>query len=135
MSEVPSVPALVDDWLEWCAWISDPKNESAADCPTGQLDFIEAVVSHPERAWEAILKLVEDSRARQFLGYLAAGPVEDLLSLHGAQFIARIEAAARPNSIFAGMLDGVWQCSMPDEIWSRVQAVKGHAITESLDDA
>jgi hypothetical protein len=132
MSEAPQVSALVDGWLAWCAWISNPQNRDRTDDPSGHSDFLWVVEEHPERAWETITKLVADPGARRFLGHLAAGPVEDLLSHHGLQFIERVEAAARSNPTFASMLSGVWQFTMAEEIWSRVQAVKGLPLTDQV---
>ncbi len=129
MSEAPPVSALVDGWLAWCAWVSDPANRDRFDGPSGHSDFLWAVEEHPERAWEAILKLVEDPAAHCYLGKLAAGPIEDLLSHHGQQFIERVEGFARTNPAFASALTGVWQFAMGEEIWSRVQAVKGKELT------
>jgi hypothetical protein len=129
MSEVPPVSALVDGWLAWCAWVSDPANRDRFDGPSGHSDFIWAVEEHPERAWEAILRLVDDSSAHCYLGQLAAGPIEDLLSYHGQQFIERIEATARANPTFASTLSGVWQFTMGEDIWVRVQSVKGEELT------
>jgi hypothetical protein len=129
MSEAPPVSALVDEWLAWCAWVSDPANRDRFDGPSGHSEFLWAVEEHPERAWEAILKLVEDSSAHCYLGQLAAGPIEDLLSYHGQQFIDRVETTARANPTFASTLSGVWQFTMGEDIWARVQAVKGEELT------
>ena len=129
MSEAPPVSSLVDGWIAWCAWVSDPANRERLDGPSGHSDFLWAVEQHPERSWEAILKLVEEPRAYRYLGHLAAGPIEDLLSHHGAQFIDRIESTARANTTFADTLSGVWQFTMRDDIWSRVQSIKGKELT------
>ncbi len=58
-----------------------------------------------------------------FREVLSAGAVENLLGYHGEQFIERVEAEARTNPKFASLLGGVWQSSMSDELYSRVQAV------------
>ena len=54
---------------------------------------------------------------------LSAGPLEDLLAYHGHLIIDRVEAEARRKPLFAKLLGGVWQNIMPDDIWTRVQAV------------
>jgi hypothetical protein len=58
------------------------------------------------------------------ISLLAAGPVEDLLALHGGQFIDRIEAEAQRSPAFAHVLGGVWQRDMPSEIWQRVEVAR-----------
>jgi hypothetical protein len=54
---------------------------------------------------------------------LSAGPIEDLLAKHGETFINRVEAETRKDPLFAKVLGGVWQNSMGDAVWKRVQAV------------
>ncbi len=60
----------------------------------------------PERAWgitKELLYRAPDSA----LGYIAAGPLEDLISFHGSAFIDRLEAHARDNSRLATALEAV----------------------------
>jgi uncharacterized protein DUF6869 len=128
MSEAPPVAALVDGWIAWGSWTADPQSSDRSAALAGHGDFLWTVKEHPERAWEAIVAVVADAGARKFLGLLAAGPVEDLLALHGPQFIDRIEKAAREDATLASVLEGVWQFTMSDEIWERVQLVKGVAL-------
>jgi hypothetical protein len=78
----------------------------------------------PERAWNFILLALETPICEPHLGVLAAGPLEDLLSHHGVDFIDRVEAEAKSNSKFAHLLGGVWQFQMTDEVWCRVQNVR-----------
>jgi hypothetical protein len=87
-------------------------------------EFNWAVQEHPELAWQAILEAIEQPRMEPYLGTLAAGPLEDLLSLHGNYFIQRVEAMAKSNPRFASVLGGVWQHTMTAEVWSKVQAVR-----------
>jgi hypothetical protein len=75
---------------------------------------------HPEHGWQAILTALQDPGIQP---YLAAGPLEDLLSHHGAAFIERVEAEAKPSARFAWLLGGVWQHKMSDVVWAHVQSV------------
>ena len=52
---------------------------------------------------------------------LAAGPMEDLLSYHGAEVIDRVEQRAAIDPKFKELLGGAWQLMTPDEIWHRVE--------------
>jgi len=54
---------------------------------------------------------------------LSAGPIEDLLAIHGESFIERVEVEARKDPAFAKVLGGVWKNRMNDTIWARLQAV------------
>jgi hypothetical protein len=49
--------------------------------------------------------------------------LEYLLSKHGGAMIGKVEAEAKSNPLFAKLLGGVWQNSMIDEVWVRVQVV------------
>jgi hypothetical protein len=90
----------------------------------GEHTLYDAVHDTPEIAWQAILEIVARGLTDKQSGLLAAGPLEDLLSYHGTQFIDRIEDEARRNPKFNHLLGGVWQNQMPDEIWSRVQKAR-----------
>lgn len=118
------VDRVVDEWLQWAAWQTDPRNHGKQNTELIGFDEFDYVVrTHPEHAWQCILATVAEARSQPYLGVLAAGPMEDLLGLHGSAFIERVELEARKNPKFAWMLGGVWQCQMTDEIWNRVQRV------------
>lgn len=85
----------------------------------------ECVSFDPEEAWNTIQKIYALNSSDSILAALAAGPVEDLLARHGEKFIDRVEALAKSDAIFRKLLGGVWQNSMPDEIWKRLQEVAG----------
>jgi hypothetical protein len=55
---------------------------------------------------------------------LAAGPVEHLLAHHGEKWISLIEMESYEDKNFAWMMLGVWQNSMSQELWSRVQKIQ-----------
>lgn len=115
---------LVEEWLLWAAWQTDPQNKGKLNEEFVGFDEFEWIVrEHPEHAWKGILAALADPRTKPFLGVLAAGPLEDLLSYHGLRFIDRVEHEARINPEFATLLGGVWQFEMTEEIWTRVQAV------------
>ena len=120
MSGILSIPDLLEAWRLWAV-----AQRSGADIRdlTGWMEFNWAVEVDPEHAWSAILAALEDPRMQESLGVLAAGPLEDLLSIHGERFIGRVESTARANPKFAWLLGGVWQHTMPEDVWSRVQAV------------
>jgi hypothetical protein len=54
--------------------------------------------------------------------YVAAGPVEDLLTHHGPIVVERIVAEAAANEKMRVALGGVWGRSRMDaNVWKRVQ--------------
>lgn len=118
------VDRVVEEWLLWATWQIDPENKGRQNDELIGFDEFDWIVrEHPEHAWQCILATVADSRALPFLGILAAGPMEDLLGIHGDAFIERVEHHALQNPTFAWTLGGVWQCQMTDGIWTRVQQV------------
>ena len=86
------------------------------------LKFSEICANEPESAWEAIITITQRETDDDILGVLAAWPLEDLLSLHGEDFIERVETEAQRDPRFRRVLEGVWQDRMSDDVWKRVLA-------------
>jgi hypothetical protein len=103
-------------------------DELEAEWLSGEdVTMVEALLppyAHPEAVWEAILRIMKHELSITQVALLAAGPVEDLLVLHGPKFIDRVEAEARRNEAFARMLGGVWERDMPWPVWRRVEAAR-----------
>lgn len=77
--------------------------------------------SDPERAWsitqDLLLRAPESA-----LGYIAAGPLEDLISFHGRQFIGEFEGyAVRNERLSAALRFVVVDRWVPDEVRSRLR--------------
>jgi len=122
---------LVKDWIAWAAWATTHRNLKEENPYGGAFLELGWLVEHePETAWKVILRIFAAPGAEPYHGNLAAGPVEDLLSLHGAQFIERIEARAASSPLFASLLGGVWQFNMPNSIWHRVQSAAASSDTQ-----
>ncbi len=85
--------------------------------------FMNLNYENPEICWEAILEILERNPSDKVIAVLAAGPLEDLIEVHGSLFIDRIEKEARRNPRFRHLLGGVWQSSTP-EIWARVEKAR-----------
>jgi hypothetical protein len=87
-------------------------------------EFMDDIVgSRAEECWCGILAVVRRSPSERVLGMLAAGLVEDLLEGAGADFIERIEDAARYDPVFRSMLGGVWESGTP-EVWKRLETAR-----------
>ncbi len=94
------------------------------------------VEDDPALAWDAIKAVLsgyteddlfseERSEAQRVVGNMAAGPLEDLLDKHGPDFIDTVETEARRDRRMEWALSIVWQSSMPNEIWTRIQRAAG----------
>jgi len=124
MHESLPIPQLLEEWRRWAEWVSDPdRKQEDANNFIGFDEFEWVIQKEPEKGWLAILNAIETPLLEKYLGTLAAGPLEDLLSYHGEAFISRVEIQAKANPKFAWLLGGVWQYQIKEEIWSRVQAV------------
>jgi hypothetical protein len=86
--------------------------------------MFDAVHDSPEVAWVAILRILERELNDEQRSLLAAGPLEDLIAMHGSQFIERVEHEARQNPRFNYLLGGIWQNQAAPEIWQRVLRVR-----------
>jgi hypothetical protein len=114
------ISLLMQCWAQY--WSKDPAVSEEGAWAFGEL--LDLVETEPERAWESILYALNCMECLPHLGVLAAGPLEDLLCLHGVKFIDRIERLAVSDPRFAHVLGGVWQSQIPPEIWARVQQVR-----------
>ena len=82
------------------------------------------VSGDPQEGWLTILQILRLDQSPSIMENLSAGPLEDLLAMHGPAFIDRVEAEAARDPTFAKLLGGVWQSSMTNEVWARVQAAR-----------
>ncbi|MBC5786384.1 hypothetical protein H8N03_25830 [Ramlibacter sp. USB13] len=110
---------LAECWAR--GWSPDPVEKEQYDWAC--MEPVDDAREEPERAWQFILVALNTPICEPHLGVLAAGALEDLLCLHGPEFIERVEAEAVANPKFAHVLGGVWQSQMSEEIWERVQRV------------
>lgn len=77
----------------------------------------------PELAWELIIELIDRAPSDNSLSFFAAGPLEDLLSADGPDFIERVERRAQTNATFRRAVGMLRRLAMSDEVWARVRAI------------
>jgi len=77
-------------------------------------EMSELVSADPERAWGLAIEMLRGSSDPLYTAYVAAGPLEDLLSRHGRELIGRIEVLAKSEPWFRECLVGVWGTLQPD---------------------
>lgn len=130
----PTPAALAADWIA-CGGgggIGSPASNGLA-----QFLLTDFPREEPQLVWDTVLLIVRSypeadfhsdlaTEAKAVCGTLAAGPVEDLLSFHGKDFIDRVEREARADRRMAWVLGGTWRFEMDGEIWSRVRQVADH---------
>ena len=79
----------------------------------------------PELAWELIVDLIYRALSDKSLGFVAASPLEDLLSKDGPTFIERVEHRARQDDKFRRALGMLRRLEMTAEVWDRVVEAAG----------
>ena len=62
----------------------------------------------PENGWEITRVLINKAPSDEALGFVAAGPLEDLLRKHGPAVIDRVEKESQESARFQTALSGVW---------------------------
>jgi hypothetical protein len=77
----------------------------------------------PGEAWKLILTIWSLDKSASTRQGLCAGPIGELLCYHGEYIIPFIEKQAMADPSFARLLGGLWQNTMSDNIWNRVQDV------------
>lgn len=100
------------------------RKSTEGDVNSGWSRLDDAAAAEPELAFAAILRAIEFELTAEQISVLAAGPLEVLISKHGADFIERVEAEATRNTRFVHLLSGVWRLGMSADVWSRIQKAR-----------
>jgi hypothetical protein len=115
-----------DDWAD--LWLRYKREHRDGDFwAVDSMFFLPS--EDPERAWLVILALVSRAEEEE-LGYIGAGPLENLVEEHAPAFVDRIEAAALTDTKFQEALSAIWLNSLyqQPEIVARLVAASGEAI-------
>ena len=101
-------------WIERCSDI---------DSYDDQVPFFLFARNQPELCFGLILEIFSliphDIQNETFLS-LSAGPLEEVLGLHGEQFIERVEDRAFKDPAFKLLLQNVWRHGMTETVWKRL---------------
>jgi hypothetical protein len=82
----------------------------------------ELISRDPDAMLDLILEILRVESNPSLLSLLAAGPLEDLISM---RVIDRVEREAACNAHFRELLDGVWYWDEPAELKTRLNAITG----------
>ena len=80
----------------------------------------------PEDCWRFIQIACELPLSNDQLGLLGAGVLEDLMSSHGADFLDRVEAAAKDSVTMQRVVDAVWPMSMDPYVARAFKTIQSH---------
>lgn len=86
----------------------------------------DTILSRPLDAWPLVLELLRAAPNDAAVSYVAAGPLEDFLSKHGASFLAPLASAVESEPRMKQALRGVWgKNRMKPGVWSEIQRLRG----------
>lgn len=81
--------------------------------------FADMEMDHPDLNWAAMLQIVSLTTADNVMHNLAQGPLEELVELHGATYIDKIEKTAQTNLNFRLLLRELLETT-DKNIWTRI---------------
>jgi len=86
---------------------------------------VDLLVHHdPETTWRLVKIACDAALPDDRAAFFAAGPVEDLLGLHGDVAWPWVEEEARRNAGLRRLLALVWRGAMSDDVWRRFEALR-----------
>jgi len=94
-----------------------------------ELANLRTTLELPERAWTLIVEIIERAPSDAALGFLAASPLEDLLSKDGPDFIERVEQRALGNAKFRRALGMLKRLRMTEDVWHGAACRAARAAT------
>jgi hypothetical protein len=119
--ETMSVPALARAWVEQYSKSDRDRDDNFF----ALMDFEhELREEDPDLAIDVIVDVLKIENNPVLLSMLAAGPLEDVISM---RTIDRIEREAAANRRFRDLLGGVWYFRAPEELKARLDALIGDA--------
>lgn len=115
--EMEELNAWVDAYIE----VHESGNASNENhpCYWAIEKFADMEMEHPDLNWAAMLQVISLSTAADVIAHLAAGPLEELVELHGVEYIDRIETTAQSNLNFRVLLRELIETT-DKNIWSRI---------------
>ena len=81
--------------------------------------FADLEMHHPDLNWAAMLQIISLTTSDKVVYSLASGPLEELVELHGMEYIDKIEKAAQSNLNFRLLLRALIETT-DKNIWARI---------------
>jgi hypothetical protein len=117
--EAMSVPELARAWVEQYSKSERDRDDNFFAMMDYESELRE---EDPDKAIDLIVEILKIETNPVMLSLLAAGPLEDVISM---ETIDRIEREASANKRFHDLLGGVWYYRAPDELKARLDALVG----------
>ena len=81
--------------------------------------FADMEMDYPDLNWAAMLQIISLTTSDAVIHNLACGPLEELVELHGVEYIDQIEKTARTNLNFRLVLRELIETT-DKNIWNRI---------------
>jgi uncharacterized protein DUF6869 len=117
--EAMSVPELARAWVEQYSKSERDRDDNFFAMMDYERDLRE---EDPDKAIDLIIEILKIETNPVLLSLLAAGALEDVISM---ETIDRIEREAQADKRFRDLLGGVWYYRAPDELKARLDALVG----------
>jgi hypothetical protein len=117
--EAMSMPELARAWVEQYSKSERDRDDNFFTMMDYESDLRE---EDPDKAIDLIVEILKIETNPVLLSLLAAGLLEDVISM---ETIDRIEREASTNKSFHDLLGGVWYYRAPDELKARLDALVG----------
>lgn len=112
-----TLPELAHAWVDQHSKSDRDRNDNFSAMTDYESELRE---EDPDKAIDLIVAILEIETNPALLSFLAAGPLEDVISM---QTIDRIEREAKSNERFHDLLGGVWYYRASDELKARLDAL------------
>jgi len=111
----------LNEWVNAYIEVHETGNSSNEhhDCYWAIEKFADMEMDHPDLNWAAMLQILSLTTSDSVIENLAHGPLEELVELHGVEYIGRIEKAAQTNLNFRVLLRELIDTT-DKNIWSRI---------------
>jgi hypothetical protein len=128
-SDVDALQRVLAEYYEWHGAFARKRAGEEVDDSDLVIDPILHDASDADRSLALVVLAMATYDDPLFLGLIAAGPLEDILSVHGDDILARIVTEARHTPRFRWMLSGVSLHSIkPENVDAVAQAVRTMTI-------
>ena len=117
--EAMSVPELARAWVEQYSKSERDRDDNFSAIMDYERDLRE---EDPDKAIDVIVEILKIETNPVLLALLAAGPLEDVITM---ETIDRIEREASADKRFHDLLGGVWYYRASDELKARLDALVG----------
>ena len=109
------------EWVNAYIEVHESENSSNEDhsCYWAIEKFADMEMDYPDLNWAAMLQIISVTTSDAVIHNLACGPLEELVELHGVEYIDQIEKTARTNLNFRLVLRELMETT-DKNIWSRI---------------